>query len=361
MQTKPLLKKCLAVGIILLFIGTVIIPSSGQITKKSSLPTSRGNWLYVGGSGPGNYTRIQDAINDSSPGYTIYVYHGTYHEALSINVMNLTLMGEGKNVTVIDANPISNGVSILQSFVIVQGFTIIAYDNFIYGNCIYIVEDLQNITIRNNNLSVTPRGVNIESNNFNIIENNVFYHNFYGILLYGGHNIIRNNVFVDDVVGLRFGGSYTEISNNTFIKCHLDGIDGGGLSVLFTHNIFIENGLGLDTSGTIEIVGNHFENNGIGLKLFNPYNSKINQNNFINNNKSAIFSQESRSHGNNWDDNYWDVSFYPFGCKFIFGSLRTRIPTILQFDPYHTSYYLIPWLNLDRKPAREPYNISGMR
>jgi len=69
---QSLVHKGLAVGIILLFIGTCIIPSTAQDTEKPSQSTSRGNWLYVGGSGPGNYTKIQDAINDSFDGDTGY-------------------------------------------------------------------------------------------------------------------------------------------------------------------------------------------------------------------------------------------------------------------------------------------------
>ena len=57
-----LLWKGLAVGLILLLIGTSVIPITAQDTEKLSQPTSRGNWLYVGGSGPGNYTRIQDRV-----------------------------------------------------------------------------------------------------------------------------------------------------------------------------------------------------------------------------------------------------------------------------------------------------------
>ena len=69
-------RKWLAIGIILLFVGTCIIPAIAQDTEKS-LPSSRGNWLYVGGSGPGNYTRIQDAIDNASDGDTVFVYSGS--------------------------------------------------------------------------------------------------------------------------------------------------------------------------------------------------------------------------------------------------------------------------------------------
>ena len=47
---------------------------------KPSLATSSGNWLYVGGSGPGNYSVIQDAVDNASDGDTVYVYHGIYSD-----------------------------------------------------------------------------------------------------------------------------------------------------------------------------------------------------------------------------------------------------------------------------------------
>ena len=56
-------RKGLAVGIILLFIVMSIVPSSAEVSEKSSLLSSDGTWWYVGGSGPGNYTSIRSAQN----------------------------------------------------------------------------------------------------------------------------------------------------------------------------------------------------------------------------------------------------------------------------------------------------------
>jgi len=81
---NTILKKSLVLGIILLFVATGIVPTIAQDVEKPSLPISRGNWLYVGGNGPGNYTTVQSAINAANPGDTIYVFSGVYHENLDI-------------------------------------------------------------------------------------------------------------------------------------------------------------------------------------------------------------------------------------------------------------------------------------
>jgi len=56
------MKKLLVIGIIILLVG-VSIPSTGINVEKSNITSYDGNTLYVGGSGPGNYTKIQDAID----------------------------------------------------------------------------------------------------------------------------------------------------------------------------------------------------------------------------------------------------------------------------------------------------------
>jgi len=96
-------KKSLVIAVILFFIGTVIIPSSGQQIDKVSLSMSRNNTLYVGGRGPGNYTRIQDAINNASNGDKVFVYDESspYYEKVKINKA-IQLVGENQQTTVID-------------------------------------------------------------------------------------------------------------------------------------------------------------------------------------------------------------------------------------------------------------------
>ncbi|HEC94349.1 MAG TPA: hypothetical protein ENI45_00095 [Thermoplasmatales archaeon] len=76
-----------------------------------------------GGDPPEDYTSIQDAINNASPGDIIYVYNGTYRENIIID-RSIELLGESKSGTVIDARNISYGASIRSSNVRLKGFTI---------------------------------------------------------------------------------------------------------------------------------------------------------------------------------------------------------------------------------------------
>ena len=70
-----------------LFLGLMLITigSVSAINTTSTQTQSRGDTLYVGGSGPGNYTRIQDAIDNATDDDTVFVYSGCYTENININ------------------------------------------------------------------------------------------------------------------------------------------------------------------------------------------------------------------------------------------------------------------------------------
>ncbi len=78
-----------------------------KYVKKSPMTNSNGKTLYVGGSGPGNYSSIHLAIYLASDGDTVFVYSGTYYirgSGITID-KSISLIGENRETTIIDSLP----------------------------------------------------------------------------------------------------------------------------------------------------------------------------------------------------------------------------------------------------------------
>jgi len=231
---KPLVgRKCLAVGIILLFVGTCIIPSSAQNTEKT-LPPSRGSWLYVGGSGPGNYTKVQDAVDNASDSDTIFVYDdlSPYHENLLNITKSITLIGEDKNTTIIQSSTGISLINVNQENVTIRGFT-----------------------IKNTSYAYTPAAIYIYSNHCEITDN-IFIGNWGGVEINSDYSKITNNNFINNSFGFSIKGSYhCEIKNNFFINHQFGLIVQNYASYCeITDNIFINNRRSMRLRGSMNYV-----------------------------------------------------------------------------------------------------------
>jgi len=108
--------------------------------------------VYVGGSGPGNYSSIQEAINDVSVGGTVFVYNGTYYEHHITIDKKINLIGEDKSFTVINAVGKYKGIEIHHDDVVVKGFTIrntsYVFDWW-YNSCLEIMGS-KNVVVEDN-------------------------------------------------------------------------------------------------------------------------------------------------------------------------------------------------------------------
>ncbi|UCF12881.1 MAG: right-handed parallel beta-helix repeat-containing protein [Thermoplasmatales archaeon] len=199
MENGNLIKKGVVVSVVLLFVSVSVIPSSGTnvVERKSTMPTLYDrNTLYVGGSGPNNYTKIQDAIDNASDGDTVFVYNGTYFEHLRI-ITDIDLFGEDIEKTVIDGGEEGTVVKI-GAYVNLSGFK--------------IRNSVEGITV----LSLPPPN-NIYKFNVsgNIIENCII-----GISLGGSQNhIVYKNIIKDNELGINFFcADNCEVKNNNFIN-----------------------------------------------------------------------------------------------------------------------------------------------
>ncbi|UCD14688.1 MAG: right-handed parallel beta-helix repeat-containing protein [Thermoplasmatales archaeon] len=238
-----LLKKSGIVAVIILFISLSIIPLTGTILEKSALPVSFCNdILYVGGSGPNNYTRIQDAIDNASDGDTIFVFSGKYYGGLIVE-KSLILIGENKESTFIDGTegPGHNGISIYGDGVLLTGFTIHNVGGFWPDSAIYI-NSYDNI-ICNNIIKNNKLGIDMLESLNNIISQNIIENQqYYGVnMRYSSNNNISSNIiFNNKRTGINIFGSY----DNTIIENTILNNNWSGLAILdrtVTNNFIYHN------------------------------------------------------------------------------------------------------------------------
>jgi len=292
-------KKSFVLGIAIFFIFVGAIPSESRLVMgnnygEKTSSSLDGTTLYVGGSGPNNYTKIQDAIDNASNGDAIFVYaeSSPYLENLLIE-KTIELIGEDKDTTQISGiNPdlptilISNTTN-----VVLTEFTLSFYQPV---NQSFIII------------------VSVINSNYCIISNNSIY------------NTDSNIMFM-------YGLSLDNANSNTITK---NGIYDNLL------------GLVLFESNDNVISMNQISDNIIGFEIICSTGNIVSQNNFF---FGSVTFYKSRTQ---WDGNYWGkAGTFP---KVI----RGRLGWPGYGDSFiWTLLYFVPWINIDWHPAQEPYEI----
>ena len=356
------IKKGIVIGIILILVGSSSV-SLGQLENKlvaiNSL--SNGSTLYVGGSGPGNYSKIQGAINDSSNGDTVYVYSRMYYENVIVN-KSIDLIGENKTSTVIDGRRKGDTVHVIAKDVTLSGFTIkngslgneknisnwyyagirlTASNSIIYGNILWqntlgiFGKKVTNITIFNNEFigdGVTFSLYDVDSASTSFCRK-YFIHTIYNNTVNGKplvYLVGESDKIIDDagqiilvsctnmtirgvnLTNADFGCILVNCSKCLVKDSNISSGD-GTLWLIHSNNNRIQNnrishnfeGVCLDCKSTQNfIISNTISNNdwcGIIVEDGSNFN-KIIKNNFIENKYNAFFYN---SFFNRWARNYW--------------------------------------------------------
>jgi len=362
MDKKPLIGVSI-LAVVLLVLGSLsnVVGYQTQETGSQS-STSRGTWLYVGGSGPGNYTRIQDAIDNASDGDTVFVYDDSspYYESLMINT-SINVTGEKKETTVIDGKNEGTIIQINVDKVNLNGFTI------------------QNS--HNSSHSEYDHGIYIEANFVNIYENIIKAHNDYGIFIFHStRSAIYSNIIYDTDLGICLYETNNCIVKNNSIRGGRAIWNGESSNNELSYNTIESAGLGIheDYSKKTSIIYNKINNcttaiyilcseytnitlnnfylNRVNLEINIVYGLIIERNNFIGKLKHQPLH-------NTWfesfDSNYWgQPRSFP---KMLYGNWDYYPPLINLISPYFWFSIPLPEFKFDWHPAQEPYDIPGMR
>jgi nitrous oxidase accessory protein len=402
MQTNKIMCKCFTIGVILLFIGTTMIPCSGQILGKTS--ARGGHWLYVGGSGPGNYTTIQDAIDNASEGDTVYVYDDSSPYVENIIVKSsINLIGEDRNTTIIDGFKENYTISILDDIdgVTISGVCLIRSEGQGYS-ALYISSSYNNIhhnnifdfhgirtrngsvgnIITNNRLVVEGLGVFLENTNENNISNNdIVSGDSAGIqLINSSRNYISKNTIIDGWFGIYIDGENNHVTCNTINTIRYECLIINGKTNFIDENIINNSECGLELRANAknnDIHGNTIKSCDYGVSLYGAinntlhrnnildcvvgvycfcysYKNKFYENNFIGNQLQGTWTKYLReipfiNSRNIWDKNYWGKPLLLPKC------IKGNIIIDSLWYPYYI--WIWPGFRIDWHPAQEPYTI----
>ena len=227
-----------------------------------------GNTLYVGGSGYGNYTKIRYAIENASDSDTVFVYDDSspYYECIVLN-KSISLIGEDKNTTIIDADEQGTVIVITEDDCRVSGFTLInpkrGWSDF----------DRNVVEIHSDDNIISDNIISIQGLEYTDSIASIY-------LLNASNNQILNNTISEDIdkfrfYGIIFGGisSYNMVSGNKIMNYRI-GIDRRWGSIR-EGNVISENNISFNTHGigvsgdNVEILDNKITNNNcVGINIY---------------------------------------------------------------------------------------------
>jgi len=328
-----LLRKTWSLVVIVLLVGTGIISATSNTVLMNNLWFD-GNMLYVGGSGPGNYSSIQKAIDNASDGDTIFVFDDSspYYEHVVVE-KSITLLGEDRETTIIDGGESLTIVTVIADGVTISGITVqnsgilwinsgieirSSYNtisgNIILNNCYGIrlsyAMSSDNIISDNTIMSNNGAGVFLFKSFNNMISMNTFSDNLGGLILdSSNYNNVSDNVFFNDGIWI-FGlqQNTNTVSNNLvngkpliYLEGESDIVideDAGQMILVSCDNITIQNqelsdtsvGILLEDTDNCLITGNTMSSNDVsGVFLGHSSGNNISMNTISNNPRGIIF------------------------------------------------------------------------
>ena len=251
-----------------LIVALIVLLSAFYATLSVVPITVKATTLYVGGPGPGNYTRVQDAIDAANPGDSVYVYSGMNHEHIVID-KTLSLIGEDRRTTVINGSATGSVILVYADGVFLTGFTVTNGGSNLGDSGIRPIL-VQNCEITDVTMSNSSIGIYVQDSvNTTIVETTATFSEAGVIIERSSGNVIMNNTFSDiNATGVSVYDSYSStINNNSF--------NGAWLGISLSNNFTVSMNSGMRGSVSNSQNGIVSNNTGNGVRVSSSSNNTV--------------------------------------------------------------------------------------
>jgi nitrous oxidase accessory protein len=406
--------------LILFVIGSYPSFSADSYQHYSSL-TSREDVILVDDDGDGDYTSIQEAVNNSNPGDIIEIYSGTYNEyniiiSHPVHIIGIPHeLGQGNDT----GKPLITPSHFLNFFVLMNIFSPFvsigeccfqAYNEYDNNGAAILIKNSDYCTIFDCDLKDIGGGIEIWHSYNTIIQNNTMDNIFeFGIWMqpssynntirnntisnFGGFGIdfnldleapyncsLVNNHISEGNVGIKAVGSGIMIFDNVIENCYESGVASSSFKSLIHNRIYnCSKGINIICNNNL-IKENLISGCKVGMKIFcQGINASLIQNNEIRNSRIGMIIDEPDVYimsitQNNFIQNKIQTFFTAINpsrsnsiwSKNYWGETLNLPKSLFGFGILlfsNTDFAIglpIPWVCYDLHPAQEPYDIPGM-
>jgi nitrous oxidase accessory protein NosD len=180
--------------IIILIIGAILIAAIGilvteKIKDAEAHPT--GPILYVGGTGPNNYSSIQEAIDAATDNNKIFIFAGVYNEHLTVPVA-VCIAGESTTDTIIEGGMSGTILTVASDGVMVNGLRFRYAGGKEDDALLYATS--RNLSVQDCIFEYARHGIHMSSNTDLTIQNCTFYHTAIGIRTFQSTDVLLDQL-----------------------------------------------------------------------------------------------------------------------------------------------------------------------
>jgi parallel beta-helix repeat protein len=208
-----------------------------QYSPKKVLAQTNPKIIVVAKDGSGNFTTIQEAIINAGDGDVISVRKGIYVEHVVVN-KSISLVGEDRDLTVIDGNNTGSVVYLTANTVHISGFTL-RYSGLLEHG---VHLDRSNGNNISQNIIMSTNGIGLYYSSNNIVSGNTIIFSFYTAIyaFSSSTNVISNNNISLNKAGIRLQSSSNNVLSDNTLFSNYDGgivIDDSSNNTMYHNNL----------------------------------------------------------------------------------------------------------------------------